>query len=34
MEAVVRENAAWVSPEGNIPVDENVSRDLSGELSR
>ena len=26
--------AAWASPEGNIPVDENVSRALSCELGR
>ena len=34
LEAVVREEAPWVSPEGNIPADENGSRALSGELSR
>ena len=34
LEAVVRENAARASSEGNIPVDENGSRALSCELSR
>ena len=32
LEAVVRGHAAWASPEGHIPVDENVSRALSCEL--
>ena len=30
LEAVVRAYAARASPEGNIPVDENVSRALTG----
>ena len=34
LETVVREDAARASPEGNIRVDENVSRALSGEPSR
>ena len=34
LEAVVREDAARAPPERNIPVDENVSRALSGELCR
>ena len=29
MKAVVREYAAWASPGGNIPVNENVRRTLS-----
>ena len=34
LDALVREDAARVSAEGNLPVDENVARALSGELRR
>ena len=34
LEAIAREDGARASPEGNAPVDDNVSRALSGELSR
>ena len=34
LDTVVRENAARASPEGSIPVGENGSRALSGELCR
>ena len=34
MEAGVLEDAARASPEGNTLVDENISRAVSGELSR
>ena len=34
LEAVIREDAARTTPEGNIPVDENVGRALIGERCR
>ena len=34
LEAVVREDAARASQEGYKPVDENVSRAISGDLRR
>ena len=34
LEAVAREDAARAPQEGSVPVDDNVSRALSGELCR